>query len=402
MNRLLLPAGLVLAGLVAFDNVFDQRLRLAELERESVCKPEQLTQLRARMQAEHDALTNKLEERLAQEHAADFAQTRESNDRIEHLQGLLAEQQATLDEERLQMTAWEQDWDGLDSTTLRRRLFELQARLESQRADIDLFQQLREDDCQRVHKDVSALETKLDRSIAPRDCDKLWDDLVGPVVQLIGDTTVGSGVLLESRPAADGGFTTNLLTAWHVVRDIYGTQGNLSAPVPTKVYAPDGTWRSMAAHLLAHDVTVDLALLVLDTNELMPCGARLATRSELSAMRTFDGVYAVGCPLGNDPIPTVGEVASTHHEIDGSKYWMISAPTYIGNSGGGIYAARTHDLIGIFSKIYTHGSTRSTIVPHMGLATPLTVVYDWLDTTEYAYLEAQGSEVAAKPAAMTR
>ena len=402
MNRLLLPAGLALAGLVAFDNVFDHHLRLVELERSSACTPEQLTKLRERFQAERATLSSSIEERLGKERELGQAQSRSSNDRIARLQDLLVEQQATLDQERKQMAEWEQDWDGLEPATLRRHLFELQAKLESQRTDFDGFMQQREDDCQREHKDVRELEAKLDNSLAAEDTTKLWDDLVGPVVQMIGDSTVGSGVLLESRPLPEGGYATNVLTAWHVVRDIYGSPDNLAAPVPTKIYAPDGTWRNLTSHLLAHDVALDLALLVMDTNEPFACGAHLASRSELNAMRTFDGVYAVGCPLGNDPIPTVGEVASTHHEIDGAKYWMVSAPTYIGNSGGGIYAARSHDLIGIFSKIYTHGSTRSTIVPHMGLATPLTVVYDWLDTTEYAYLEAKGSEIEAKTASMKR
>ena len=62
-----------------------------------------------------------------------------------------------------------------------------------------------------------------------------------------------------------------------------------------------------------------------------------------------------------------------------SAGWMISAPTYIGNSGGGIFRVADHRLVGIFSKIYTHGSARTTIVPHMGLATPLPVIYEWLD-----------------------
>ena len=72
MNRLLLPAGLVLAALVAFDNVFDQRLRLIELERASVCKPEELTSLRQRLQREREVLANSIEARIASER--EFAQ----------------------------------------------------------------------------------------------------------------------------------------------------------------------------------------------------------------------------------------------------------------------------------------------------------------------------------------
>jgi hypothetical protein len=76
---------------------------------------------------------------------------------------------------------------------------------------------------------------------------------------------------------------------------------------------------------------------------------------------------------------------------------MISAPTYIGNSGGGIFDAESHELLGIFSKIYTHGSVRATIVPHMGLVTPLEKIYDWFETTEYGYL-AQGGPFDEAPA----
>ncbi|HUR29602.1 MAG TPA: trypsin-like peptidase domain-containing protein, partial [Planctomycetota bacterium] len=362
MHRLLLPAGLLLAGLVAFDSAFDQHLRLVELERASVCQPEELTRLRRLLQGEQAAWKASAEASMAEEHELELAASRSASERIAQLTELLDAQQLALDTEQRRLAEWERDWDGMDSATLRRRLFELQARLEGQRADFDQLLTQREADRVRTTSDVHSLETRLERSLAADDPDKLWKDLVGPVVQLIGDSTVGSGVLLESRPLPEGGYATHVLTAWHVVRDILGAPDNSAAPVPTKIYSPDGSWRNLTARLLAHDTVLDLALLVLDTNEEQPCGARLATRAELDLLRTFDGVYAVGCPLGNDPIPTVGEVASTHHEVSGAKYWMISAPTYIGNSGGGIYAARTHDLIGIFSKIYTHGSTRSTIV----------------------------------------
>jgi hypothetical protein len=109
-------------------------------------------------------------------------------------------------------------------------------------------------------------------------------------------------------------------------------------------------------------------------------------------VRTFDRVYAVGCPLGNDPIPTAGEIAETHHVVDGETYWMISAPTYIGNSGGGIFDADTNELLAIFTKIYTHGSLRPTVVPHMGLAMPLHQVYDWLASRGLAGIEPAPSE----------
>lgn len=58
---------------------------------------------------------------------------------------------------------------------------------------------------------------------------------------------------------------------------------------------------------------------------------------------------------------------------------MLTAPTFFGNSGGGIYERSNHRLVGISSMIYTYGKTNPTVVPHMGLFVPLGTVYDWLD-----------------------
>jgi hypothetical protein len=228
---------------------------------------------------------------------------------------------------------------------------------------------------------------RLDQALStPPDLAGMWRELVGPVVQLAGEASVGSGVLLRSQARAEGGYHTPILTAWHVVRDIQGDPPDLSLPVPVQIYREDGTTRSEQAQLLVHDPKLDAALLELVTGDPLEFGASLAPRSRLAAARIFDGVVAVGCPLGNDPIPTRGEIATCHHEVDGELYWMINAPTYIGNSGGGIFDAGTHELLGLFSKIYTHGSLRPTIVPHMGLVTPLDRVYDWLAQSGHAEL----------------
>jgi S1-C subfamily serine protease len=279
-------------------------------------------------------------------------------------------------------------WNGQQPDAFQKELGELRENLENRSRTLGEMAEA----AARVAEEDRVRIVNLDRTLSPlaepRDTARMWTDLVGPIVQLAGDTTVGSGVLLASRPAGEGKWRTHVLTAWHVVRDIYGSPDNTAAPVPVKLYLPDGSSKNETAHLVAHDVELDLALLAMDSDELVPFGARLATRTHLADVRIFDPIYAVGCPLGNDPIPTAGEIASTHHEVDGGHYWMISAPTYVGNSGGGIFDARTHELLGIFSKIYTHGALRTTIVPHMGLATPLSTVYRWLDGTEFAYLEA--------------
>lgn len=211
-----------------------------------------------------------------------------------------------------------------------------------------------------------------------------WHKLMGPAVQLSGGGTVGSAVLLASEQV-DSGWRTQLLTAWHVVRDIRLGLGD-DALIPVTIYSEDGSSRREEARVLCRDATIDIALLELTTKGSKFPGVQLASRTALAEIKIFDDVYAVGCPLGNDPIPTHGKLSDTSHMVEGTLHWMISAPTYIGNSGGGIFHAETEELVGIFSKLYTHGSLRPTVVPHMGLAVPLFEVYDWLEGEGYASL----------------
>ncbi len=234
-----------------------------------------------------------------------------------------------------------------------------------------------------------SVQTELERvnDRFQRDDGTMWRELVGPTVQLSGTSTVGSGVLLRTAPEGSSEPARPLvITAWHVVRDIFSETSEEQQPIPVAIFEPDGSTRHETATLRAHDAELDVALLELDTDEPVPSSAVLASREVLGHAHTFQEIYAVGCPLGNDPIPTRGEISQTCHEVDGSTYWMISAPTYIGNSGGGIFDARTRELVGIFSKIYTHGSLRPTVVPHMGLVTPITRVYAWIESGDFARL----------------
>lgn len=241
----------------------------------------------------------------------------------------------------------------------------------------------------RIAENASATEAMLAQAraevVQDDDVEARWQRIVAPTVQLSGETTVGSGVILESRKLEDAeGYETLLITSWHVVRDILADAGSNQAPVPVSIFGIDGIDRELTASLLYHEVDMDAALLRLNTTEPIQHGALLATRAEMESRRVFHSVYAVGCPLGNDPIPTHGDIADLTHVVDGTSYWMISAPTYIGNSGGGIYDGKSERLMGVFSKIYTHGSVRPTVVPHMGLVTPLVPFFDWLEDNDHA------------------
>ncbi len=219
------------------------------------------------------------------------------------------------------------------------------------------------------------------------DKEHLRKALLLPSVQLNGPDTVGSGTLIYSGPARKGpGFETFIFTSFHVVRDIFSDiASDQEKVVDVTIYFPEGK-KNYKADLVAQNTKIDLALLKLRCKAKIPYTASLATREELAGLDVFTKVVAVGCPLGNDPIPTEGVVTDLQNQIGGANYWMINAPTYLGNSGGGVFLADSRHLVGVFSKIFTHGKFNPAVVPHMGLCTPLPDILKWLEKTPYSFL----------------
>jgi len=137
----------------------------------------------------------------------------------------------------------------------------------------------------------------------------------------------------------------------------------------------------------------------LDGDRVYPYVALVQPERKGEQVRVWDPVCAVGCPLGNDPVPSHGQVSSLTNELNGSNYWMITAPTYFGNSGGGVYHATSRKLIGVFSKIYTHGKGNPVVIPHMGLCTPIDTVRNWLRGEGLDHLLGGAETVAAEATA---
>jgi S1-C subfamily serine protease len=220
-----------------------------------------------------------------------------------------------------------------------------------------------------------------------RDPGELTRTMLSPTVQLNGDDTVGSGTVVFSglNPKSKAK-ETYVLTSHHVVRNILAdTPRAAHEGFDVTVYLP-GERLTLKGRMVASEPQIDAALVRLMTDRELPFVANVLPRSECEQVKVWDPVCAVGCPLGNDPVPSHGEVSSLHNELNGANYWMINAPTYFGNSGGGIYRADTRQLIGVFSKIYTHGKGTPVVVPHMGLCTPIELIYQWLEKEKLTHL----------------
>ncbi len=243
--------------------------------------------------------------------------------------------------------------------------------------------------------DVSSRVESLASSMVREPLD-MKRSMIYPVVQLRGNGTVGSGVVVRSDPVNEAGVsTTYILTAHHVVYEVMEPDAKRRDLVEDlRFLDPENdnlALKSYQAEVLEEDPDHDLALLRVELNEPWPYVAELAGKHEIDDLEIFDPVYAVGCPLGNKPLPSVGEISSQEKMVSGTKFWMVNAPTFFGNSGGGIFQLSTGRLVGISSMIYTYGKRQPMVVPHMGLFVPLETVRTWLEDEGYGYFFADAT-----------
>lgn len=221
------------------------------------------------------------------------------------------------------------------------------------------------------------------RKDAARDAALLDRAILRPSVQVVGRGGVGGGTVIRSEAEGEGAFGTYIVTAFHVLQKIVEPERR---PVQVKLFGESGEAETVDSDLLIHDERRDLALLKLRSTKHYPIAARLAARERVRETSVFTPIYAVGCPLGHDPLPSFGEITTLRKEVNGERFWMMSAPTIFGNSGGGVFHRETLELIGVSAMICTFDNPVSTPVPHLGILVPLDSVYDWLRDNKYAFV----------------
>ncbi len=211
------------------------------------------------------------------------------------------------------------------------------------------------------------------------DCEVLIRDVLSPVVRLSGPTSVGSGVVFNSVEK-EGQFENQVITNWHVVRDAIDGADPATTSIEVETFQ-NGVKHTFRGFCVAHDIVRDLALVKFDSAEKLNA-AKLASTESAAQCRPFEWVAAVGCPIGDAPYPTLGIIGDVDEVVDGDHFIQLSAPTYVGNSGGGIFDLHTRELIGVYAKIYTTGIGGAHVISHMGLAIPIADVHKFLDGTQ--------------------
>ena len=136
----------------------------------------------------------------------------------------------------------------------------------------------------------------------------------------------------------------------------------------------------------------DWALLrVRDKENTADWVANLFPLDDLDNVHIFDETYAVGASLGHPPVASNGMITYMDDEIDSYKYWMSSAPTIFGNSGGAVYRwsdnRKQYEYIGVPSRISIQPMGFSAdAITHMGYFIPIERVYKLLEENDYQFI----------------
>jgi S1-C subfamily serine protease len=136
----------------------------------------------------------------------------------------------------------------------------------------------------------------------------------------------------------------------------------------------------------------DWALLRMrDTENKADWVANMFPLNDIENVHIFDDCFAVGASLGHPPVASNGMITYMDDEIDHYKYWMSSAPTIFGNSGGAVYRwssnRKKYEYIGIPSRISIQPMGFSAdAITHMGYFIPIDRVYQLLEDNDYQFI----------------
>ncbi|MBI4242862.1 MAG: trypsin-like peptidase domain-containing protein [Planctomycetes bacterium] len=210
------------------------------------------------------------------------------------------------------------------------------------------------------------------------------EKMLSPTVQVRYDNASGAGVVIRKERADSAFQKIFVITAFHTIKDYLDDKTKKNDII---VYLYDENERYQhIAWIYKFSKELDLAILTFETRIDNVSVAKFVRKDKVKQISVYDPVITIGCPLGYDPIATEGRITSFKKEIKGNDFWLMNCPTVYGNSGGGVFLKKTGELIGIANMICTYDGIISTPVYHMSIFLPISVIFEWLDGNEMAFL----------------
>ena len=207
---------------------------------------------------------------------------------------------------------------------------------------------------------------------------KLYEELLYPTVRISTASGIGSGVIIHHKGTKDTK-NTYILTAAHVV----GNNSSVTVtfysylPVPlarqTGISNTQTTLCDLCAFVVMTDTNKDLALLCALCDFVVKT-AKLASHNYNYYL--FTPVYAIGCSLGLNPRPSSGIISAIHLSGLCVSAVEVSSPILPGNSGGPVFDANTHEVIGIAVWVKTY---YGQLITTMAGIVPISEIYEFLN-----------------------
>lgn len=233
-----------------------------------------------------------------------------------------------------------------------------------------------------------------------------------PTVRVRAKQAGGSGTVVYSQNAHDGEVHTYVITNHHVVEKCISVEKKWNPTLKRKVdtekldtvhveffrynnYSNCVGSFAMEADIVAYsevDGGQDWALLrVRDRENIADHVAHIFPLKDIDNVHIFDKCFAVGASLGHPPIASEGHISYMDDEIDHYKYWMSSAQTIFGNSGGAVYRwspkRKVYEYIGVPSRISIAPMGFSAdAITHMGYFIPIDRLCELLDENDYQFI----------------
>ena len=234
-----------------------------------------------------------------------------------------------------------------------------------------------------------------------------------PTVRVRTKKAGGSGTVVYSQKnEKDGEIYTYVITNQHVIADSVHLEKKWDPVLKRKVdkeildtvnveffrfnnYSHTIGSFAVEADIVAYSEVEggqDWALLrVRDKENKADWVANLFPLQDIENVHIFDETYAVGASLGHPPVASNGMITYMDDEIDHYKYWMSSAPTIFGNSGGAVYrwsgTRKKYEYIGIPSRISIQPMGFSAdAITHMGYFIPIDRVYKLLEDNDFQFI----------------
>ena len=234
-----------------------------------------------------------------------------------------------------------------------------------------------------------------------------------PTVRVRTKKAGGSGTVVYSQKnEKDGEIYTYVITNQHVIADSVHLEKKWDPVLKRKVdkeildtvnveffrfnnYSHTIGSFAVEADIVAYSEVEggqDWALLrVRDKENEADYVANMFPLDDLDNIHIFDETYAVGASLGHPPVASNGMITYMDDEIEHFKYWMSSAPTIFGNSGGAVYrwsgTRKIYEYIGIPSRISIQPMGFSAdAITHMGYFIPIDRVYKLLEDNDFQFI----------------